>query len=152
MCSPSGQRKGSVTGWSLVSCLEWKFPAALAERDGTQRLGHQGSPGSQQRTTSTCRNLQRHPAEQGNPSRKTEPSEGCSDPHCHPGPTPGLPPGLPGAALGQVLQPAPRATHTSHGCHCPLQSPEEHAARHLRHPLLPASPHVGFPTKSQPRR
>lgn len=55
-----------------------------------------------------------------------------------------------------AVPPAPRATCRSCGRHCPLQSPEECTARlytgHSFHPLLLASPHVGFSMKFQARR
>lgn len=103
------------------------------------------APESHQWTTSTRGNLWRCSAEQGDPSRKAECSEGCRD--LPPRSTSELPPSCSAAAPPA----APRATGASHGCHCPLQSPEEHAARPPPHrPLRPASPHRGCSTKSHP--
>lgn len=125
----SGQHKGSST--EVLACIFSGWQHRFWDTRTAPAV-----------TTSTCNDLQRQSTEQGHPSRKTEPSKGCRTRVAtqeHPeAPTPPAP--------EQLLPPAPRATRTSGGCHCPLQSPEEPAARHcaarmsLRCPLPPASP------------
>lgn len=150
----SVRRQGGVREasrrWSLVSCLEWTFPTATARRDGSTEPGDtRAAPESHPQTSMQSLAGTRCRARQS--GLKDGAQQGMPRPALPPRTIPGLPPSLPGSALGQILQPAPRASRTSCGCHCPLQSPEQHAACHhaagtsLQHPLLPASPHLGFP-------
>lgn len=66
----------------------------------------------------------------------------------------GAPPSLPGVALGQFLQhPGPPAGPVGATALCsPLKNAQLAYTGHSFHPLLLASPHVGFSMKFQARR